>query len=1282
MEGLRPPINLILSGPSENFYGFKRKFLNYIEAAGLTEKSEERKIALFLNLAGDDAMDVYMTSMEELKIKSLEKLLEQFEKHIKPRKNIIANSYKFFNMAQGEGETFEHYVTELKKQAKLCEFKEEDRLVRDMIVIGIKDKGVQERLLRESDLTLDQAMQFGRAAEIGKMQVGALNEKKDIDTIHKQRVNYRKEKKNYRNNCGKCGKIHEPRKCPAFGKKCVLCNNLNHFAVMCRNKNIYRKKKQAYSLEKEENQSVSDSDNNYTIGSLNYIDNIKLQWREKINILGLNIEFKLDTGADCNTLSLKLFKCINKNNKLNLKKTPAILVVYNGERIKTVGQIELSCVVKGINEKICFTIIDLDVQPVIGLPDCIRLNLLKRVDGVQSGKLTEKEKFIKDNKDIFHGLGTIGTYQIKIVDDAQPVVKPIRRIPLAIKDRLKETLNNYENRNIIERVEGPTDWCNNLVIVEKPDKSLRLCLDPKELNKCILRERYLIPSPEEIYNNLAGKKVFTVLDMKDGFFQVMLDDKNKLCTFGTPYGRYRFKRLPFGISSAPEVMQRINTKIFGDIGVEIYYDDIIVAGRNNTEHDDILKKVIERARKYNVKFNKNKIQYKLDHVKYVGLIVSQEGIKVDPDNVKAILELKEPNNVKQLQKFLGMCNYLSKFIPHYSINTEPLRNLLKKDVIWEWSEQQDKAFKDLKTKLSNTPTLAVLNSKGPIVLQTDSSKSGMGACLLQNGKPISFYSRAYTECQTRWAPIEKELFAICIALDKYHQFVYGRNITVETDHKPLVTIINKDINKISARLQRMILKLLKYDINIKYLPGNKMYIADYLSRNYIKNNAEIDPTTQELVHCFETDLAITDSKLKMLQKETVNDADLMQVINWYKSSWPKNNKLIHNKELKIYYSLKEYIHVKDNIVYLQDKIVIPKHIRKEMLMIIHTGHTGIVKCKKRARNVMYWPGMSQDIEKFVLSCNSCEKYRQSNSKEPLMSHDVPSLPFYKIGMDICTYSRKDYLVIVDYYSKWIEVKYLNDKTADSVIKNLLTIFSTHGIPKYIVSDNMPFGSYSFKKFASSLDIQLIHSSPRYPQSNGLSEKAVGIVKNMLKKCENNNDHGFNLALLHYRSTPVAGLDYSPSELLMSRLLRTNLPCTKDHLKPKVVNVQEKMTHNKQKTEFYYNKTSKIRKVNFKPGQSIVMQDRPNRVWRPGKIVKSEGPRSFIIKREDGTEVRRNQKHINYSPNQFIVKSEILDTPLTSLPSQNSNSSENVVNHKISRYGRILKQPSYLKDYTQ
>lgn len=290
-----------------------------------------------------------------------------------------------------------------------------------------------------------------------------------------------------------------------------------------------------------------------------------------------------------------------------------------------------------------------------------------------------------------------------------------------------------------------------------------------------------------------------------------------------------------------------------------------MGGKNSFEHDQILDKVIKRARDFNVKFNKEKFQFKLDHVKYVGLIVSKEGIKVDPEHVKSITSLCEPKNVKQLQKFLGMTNYLSKFIPEYSKNTEPLRQLLRKDCEFVWGIEQQNAFQLLKNKLSCAPTLGILTKEGPVMLQTDSSKDGLGACLLQNNKPISFYSRAYTECQKRWAPIEKELFAICASLEKYHQFVYGRKIVVQTDHKPLIAIVNKDINKISARLQRMVLKLLKYDLDVQYVPGPKMFIADYLSRNFLRDNLKVEPSLQELVHSFETELAISERRLENLR---------------------------------------------------------------------------------------------------------------------------------------------------------------------------------------------------------------------------------------------------------------------------------------------------------------------------------------------------------------------------------------------------------------------------------
>lgn len=323
---------------------------------------------------------------------------------------------------------------------------------------------------------------------------------------------------------------------------------------------------------------------------------------------------------------------------------------------------------------------------------------------------------------------------------------------------------------------------------------------------------------------------------------------------------------------------------------------------------------------------------------------------------------------------------------------------------------------------------------------------------------------------------------------------------VETDHKPLESIVNKDINKISCRLQRMVLKLLKYNIEVRYVPGHKMFIADYLSRHYIMDNAKIDPTVQELVHSFEQQLAVTDKKMAEFQKETLNDPDLRQVITWYNEGYPKNDRKIASKNLSVYYKLRSELHVKDNIIYYNDRIVVPQNMKQGVLKSLHTGHVGAGKCKKRARNLLYWPGMSVDIEKFIFSCNICEKYRVSKPKDSLMSHEIPDLPFFKIGMDICTYGTKDYIVVVDYYSRWIEVKMLKDKTAGTVIQKLKLIFAVHGFPKVIVCDNMPFASYTFKQFAESYDIQLVYSSPRYPQSNGLSEKAVGIVKNMMRKC--------------------------------------------------------------------------------------------------------------------------------------------------------------------------------------
>lgn len=432
-----------------------------------------------------------------------------------------------------------------------------------------------------------------------------------------------------------------------------------------------------------------------------------------------------------------------------------------------------------------------------------------------------------------------------------------------------------------------------------------------------------------------------------------------------------------------------------------------------------------------------------------------------------------------------------------------------------------------------------------------SSKLGVGACLLQKGQPISFYSRSLTEGQIKWAPIEKELFAICVAVEKYHQFIYGRKIEIETDHKPLITIIKKDINKISWRLQRMVVKLMKYNVDVKYVPGSKLYIADYLSRHFITENSADDPSFQEIVHSVETQLPIAAKKVQEIQNATKNDIVSSTVIDWYMNGWPKSNKNITDLELQIMYKLKNDIHVQNDVIYKNDKIVIPKPLRSDILNNIHTGHLGINKCKKRARSVVYWPGMSKDIDVKIGNCKVCQQYQPANVKEPMLSHDIPNLPFLKIAADILHYNEQEYLVIEDYLSKWIEIKHLKNKTAADVILKLKEIFSTHGIPKIIVADNMPFSSVEFQKFAHLWTIELVASSPRYPKSNSLAERAVGMVKSILKKCEEDKSDIY-LGLLNYRNSPICGINYTPAQILMSRNLRSIIPSTAEFLKPIVI----------------------------------------------------------------------------------------------------------------------------------
>jgi RNase H-like domain found in reverse transcriptase/Integrase zinc binding domain len=514
-----------------------------------------------------------------------------------------------------------------------------------------------------------------------------------------------------------------------------------------------------------------------------------------------------------------------------------------------------------------------------------------------------------------------------------------------------------------------------------------------------------------------------------------------------------------------------------------------------------------------------------------------------------------------------------------------------------------------------------------LCLQTDASKSGLGACLMQDGRPVAYASRSMTPTELAYPQIEKEMLGICYGVQKFHQYIYGRRTQVQTDHKPLIAIVTKNINQISPRLQRMQLRLLKYDLEVVYLPGKLMYMADTLSRAYLPYSVRDDPELNVVVHSISKHLPMSDQRRAEFQAET-NRCEVANTLrDLHYRGWPQHLSQVPSS-VKHFWNVKEELSYDDGLVFVSDRLFVPATLRKRMLDLLHQGHFGMEKTKARARQVFSWPGMTNDINNMVASCATCERFRPKNAKEPLMPHTVPSRAWETIAADILEYKGNSYLVIKDYYSKWLELLHLKNKTAKELIGKFKSIFSRIGIPDMLMSDNMPFSSAEFKTFANTWHFQTKTSSPRYPKSNGMSENGVKIAKNMLKKAEFSNGELY-LFLLEYRNMPITGLQVSPAQLLMSRKLKTCIPMATSHLQPCVQrDVVPALQALQCKQKMFHDRSAQAL-VPLEKGDNVVW--RKDGVWEPAKIIdKHDTPRSYIIGTENGQVLRRNRRDLRKS----------------------------------------------------
>lgn len=728
-------------------------------------------------------------------------------------------------------------------------------------------------------------------------------------------------------------------------------------------------------------------------------------------------------------------------------------------------------------------------------------------------------------------------HHIELIPGATPPTKPTYQLSLSEMAELKRQLDDLLRHGFIQPSQSP--YGSPVLFVKKKEGDLRMCVDYRALNKLTIKNTYPLPRIDELMDQLQGAQVFTKIDLRSGYHQIRIAEEDIHKTaFRTRYGLFEFLVLPFGLTNAPATFMTLMNEIFKDcldLFVVIYLDDILVYSHTEEQHLKDLEQVLARLQEHKLYAKLSKCEFFKNEVDFLGHVVGQDGIKVDPAKVQTIRDWPDLRSVKDVQSFLGLVNYYRRFVPSYALVALPLSEMIKKDVQFTWGPSQQAAFAFLKQALVSAPVLAIFDPKKPVTVHTDASDFAIGAVLMQDDRPVAYESRKLSPAERNYAVHEKEELAIIFALAKWRVYLHGtpEPFIIYTDHESLKYLDSQ--RHLSRRQARWMTTLAEYNYQIVYRRGSLNTVPDALSRRP------------------DYELSVLDN-VGNISQATVSIPGLSKEAyladKYFKPIYERASGLDSNDPLNRY----EYLISDQGLLYLRDghRVCVPDvpELKTILLQSYHdepsAGHQGVERTYQLVRDLLYWPGMYKAVKHYVESCRDCSmnKTRTTRQNGLLQPLPLPERPWDAISMDLITQlpqtkrGHDAIVVFVDRFSK--QAVFLATKTTASA-PDLATLFFQqvyryHGIPRSIVSDrDTRFTSAFWKSLFSLLKTNLDLSTAYHQQTDGQTERTNRTLEQYLR-IYTSSDHGdwdqhLDDAEFAYNHAKSASTGMSPFEVV-------------------------------------------------------------------------------------------------------------------------------------------------------